>query len=126
MHRFLTGDKAHPFSKEIYLKIEEMNRRLQEYGHKPRTAQVLFDMEEEDKEDALSYHSERLAIAFALIAAASDSSSPIRILKNLRVCEDCHASTKLISTIYQTDIIVRDRSRFHHFQDGTCSCKDYW
>lgn len=126
MHKFLTGDKTHPFSKEIYLKIEEINRRLQEYGHKPRTAQVLFDMEEEDKEDALSYHSERLAIAFALVAARLDSRSPIRILKNLRVCEDCHAITKLISTIYQTHIIVRDRTRFHHFQDGTCSCKDYW
>ncbi|XP_054778730.1 pentatricopeptide repeat-containing protein At5g43790 isoform X1 [Prosopis cineraria] len=125
MHKFLTGDKTHPFSKEIYLKIEEMNRRLQEYGHKPRTAQVLFDMEEEDKEDALSYHSERLAIAFALIAA-SDSSSPIRILKNLRVCEDCHAGTKLMSIIYRINIVVRDRTRFHHFQDGTCSCKDYW
>ncbi|KAF7842436.1 pentatricopeptide repeat-containing protein [Senna tora] len=127
MHEFLTGDKTHPFSKEIYLKIEEMNRRLQqEYGYKPRTSQVLFDMEEEDKEDALSYHSEKLAMAFALIAAAPDSSSPVRILKNLRVCEDCHASTKLISVIYQIDIIVRDRSRFHHFKDGTCSCMDYW
>lgn len=32
----------------------------------------LFDIEEEEKEDALSYHSERLAIAFALLTA-SDS-----------------------------------------------------
>ncbi|XP_058001097.1 pentatricopeptide repeat-containing protein At5g43790 isoform X2 [Hevea brasiliensis] len=124
MHEFITGDKTHPLSEEIYLKLEEINRRLQEYGHKPRIKEVLFDIEEEEKEDALSYHSERLAIAFALIAA--DSSAPIRIIKNLRICGDCHASTKLISMIYGRQIIVRDRNRFHHFNDGTCSCLDYW
>lgn len=125
MHEFLTGDKTHPFSKEIYLKIGEINRRLQEYGHKPRTSEVLFDVEEEDKEVVLSYHSERLAIAFALIASPS-SSLTIRIIKNLRVCGDCHVITKLISAAYQRDIIVRDRNRFHHFKDGSCSCLDYW
>ncbi|CAK8532053.1 unnamed protein product [Lathyrus sativus] len=124
MHEFLTGDKTHPFSKEIYLKIAEINRRLQEYGHNARTSEVLFDVEEEDKEGVLSYHSERLAIAFALIV--SPSSLAIRIIKNLRVCGDCHAFTKLISSEYGRDIIVRDRNRFHHFKDGSCSCLDYW
>ncbi|XP_012574292.3 pentatricopeptide repeat-containing protein At5g43790 [Cicer arietinum] len=124
MHEFLTGDKTHPFSKEIYLKIEEVNRRVQEYGHKARTSEVLFDVEEEDKEGVLSYHSERLAIAFALIA--SPSSLVIRIIKNLRVCGDCHVITKLISAAYRRDIVVRDRNRFHHFKDGSCSCLDYW
>ncbi|GAB4843315.1 hypothetical protein Ancab_013280 [Ancistrocladus abbreviatus] len=124
MHEFLMGDKTHPRSKEIYIKLEEMNIRLQEYGHIPRTTEVLFDIEEEEKEDALSYHSERLAIAFGLVA--SESSAPIRILKNLRVCSDCHVITNLISKIYDREIIVRDRNRFHHFRNGTCSCLDYW
>ncbi|KAK7390970.1 hypothetical protein VNO78_19220 [Psophocarpus tetragonolobus] len=124
MHEFLNGDKAHPFSKEIYLKLGEISRRLEEYGHKPRTSEVMFDVEEEDKEDVLSYHSERLAIAFALIT--SPSGLPIRIIKNLRVCGDCHVITKLISAAYQRDIIVRDRNRFHHFKNGICSCLDYW
>lgn len=124
MHEFLIGDKAHPSTKEIYSKLEEINQRLLEHGHKPRTKEVLFDIEEEEKEDALSYHSERLAIAFALIA--SEASIPIRIIKNLRVCSDCHDSSKLVSVIYQREIIVRDRNRFHHFKDGTCSCLDYW
>ncbi|KAK2980660.1 hypothetical protein RJ640_011468 [Escallonia rubra] len=124
MHEFLIGDKTHPHTREIYLKVDEMSRKVQEYGHKPRTGEVLFDIEEEEREDALSYHSERLAIAFALIASAS--SLPIRIIKNLRVCGDCHASTKLISKIYEREIVVRDRNRFHHFKDGTCSCSDYW
>ncbi|XP_010279274.1 PREDICTED: pentatricopeptide repeat-containing protein At5g43790 [Nelumbo nucifera] len=124
IHEFIMGDRAHPHSKEIYLKIEEISKRLNAYGHRPSTKEVLFDIEEEEKEDALSYHSERLAIAFALIF--STSSVPIRIIKNLRVCGDCHATTKLISKIYHREIIVRDRSRFHHFRDGACSCLDYW
>ncbi|KAK4345337.1 hypothetical protein RND71_035513 [Anisodus tanguticus] len=124
MHEFLIGDKTHPQAKLIYLKLDEMHRRLQEHGHKSGTREVLFDIEEEEKEDALSYHSERLAIAYALIA--SDSGTPIRIIKNLRVCNDCHTATKLISRIYDREVIVRDRSRFHHFRNGTCSCLDYW
>ncbi|KAK1408843.1 hypothetical protein QVD17_40935 [Tagetes erecta] len=123
-HEFLTADKTHPQSQEIYLKIDEINRKLHKYGHKARTIEVLFDLEDEDGEDALSYHSERLAIAFALIE--SESGSPIRIIKNLRVCVDCHDYTKLVSLIYRRDIIVRDRNRFHCFRDGSCSCLDYW
>ncbi|WOL15850.1 pentatricopeptide repeat-containing protein [Canna indica] len=124
MHEFLMGDKTHPLWKEIYAMLDEMDRRLHEFGYMPRTKDVLFDVEEEDKEDALSYHSERLAIAFALLS--SDPSVPIRIIKNLRVCGDCHLTTKLISGIYRREIIVRDRSRFHHFRSWTCSCLDYW
>ncbi|KAK6161452.1 hypothetical protein DH2020_004833 [Rehmannia glutinosa] len=125
LHEFLIGDKNHPYVKDIYLKLEEMNTKLQECGHHPRTREVLFDIEEEEKEDALSYHSEKLAIAFALIAS-DDSCAPIRIIKNLRVCVDCHSSIKLLSLIYRREIIVRDRIRFHHFDRGTCSCLDYW
>ncbi|XP_039055944.1 LOW QUALITY PROTEIN: pentatricopeptide repeat-containing protein At5g43790-like [Hibiscus syriacus] len=124
MHEFRVGDTTHPWTKRIYLKLEEIGRELQQHGHNPRTKEVLFDIDEEEKEDALAYHSERLAIAFALIA--SDSTAPIRIVKNLRVCSDCHESSKLISVIYGRDIIVRDRIRFHHFKNGTCSCRDYW
>ncbi|KAK9286879.1 hypothetical protein L1049_015285 [Liquidambar formosana] len=50
----------------------------------------------------------------------------IRIVKNLRSCEDCHSFMKLLSKIYKRDIIVRDRIRFHHFRNGGCSCGDYW
>ncbi|GAB2277923.1 hypothetical protein Dimus_012622 [Dionaea muscipula] len=124
VHEFFTRDKRHPRSVEIYLKMEEMNEKLQAYGYTPSTHEVLFDIEEEEKEDALSYHSERLAIAIGLIAL--QLTVPIRIIKNLRVCSDCHVSTKLISKIYGREIIVRDRNRFHHFRNGTCSCLDYW
>lgn len=123
-HEFLLGDRRHPLSKEVYSMLDEIERRLLEHGHSPRTKEVLFDVEEEDKEDALTCHSERLAIAFALLS--TEKGATIRIIKNLRVCSDCHASSKLISRIYGREIIMRDRSRFHHFRDGVCSCSDYW
>ncbi|KAF0907284.1 hypothetical protein E2562_015785 [Oryza meyeriana var. granulata] len=124
LHEFLVGDKTHPASKEIYTMVEEIETRLSECGHQSSTASVLFDVEEEDKADTLSYHSERLAIAFALIA--STPGVPIRIIKNLRVCSDCHESAKLVSQVYGREIVMRDRTRFHHFRDGECSCGDFW
>ncbi|XP_020270458.1 pentatricopeptide repeat-containing protein At4g21065 [Asparagus officinalis] len=124
VHEFVMGDRSHPQSDEIYDKLEEVAKRLRKEGYVPKTSNVLADIEEEEKETALCYHSERLAIAFALISTSP--AVPIRIVKNLRVCEDCHIVTKLISNVYEREIIVRDRSRFHHFKDGFCSCKDYW
>ena len=54
------------------------------------------------------------------------ATSGIRVAKNLRVCADCHEVTKIISKLYEREIIVRDRVRFHKFADGSCSCKDFW
>jgi hypothetical protein len=72
----------------------------------------------------LCHHSEKLAIAFGLMS--TDPATPLCIIKNLRVCEDCDTSTKFISKIVRRKIIVRDANRFHHFENGFCSCKDYW
>ncbi|XP_040385263.1 pentatricopeptide repeat-containing protein At5g43790-like [Oryza brachyantha] len=124
LHEFLVGDKRHPAAKEIYTMVEEIETRLSEHGHRSNTTSVLFDVEEEDKADTLTYHSERLAIAFALIA--SNPGTPIRIIKNLRVCADCHESAKLVSQVYGREIVMRDRTRFHHFREGECSCGDFW
>lgn len=90
----------------------------------PTTSEVLLDIDEEDKEDALNRHSEKLAIAFALLN--TKPGAPIRIVKNLLVCSDCHSATKFISKVYSREIVVRDRNRFHHFRDGSCSCRDFW
>jgi len=84
----------------------------------------LYDLEEENKEELLSYHSEKLAVAFVL--TRSSSGGPIRIMKNLRVCGDCHTAFRYISQIVGRQIILRDSIRFHHFDDGKCSCGDYW
>ncbi|KAJ7964713.1 Pentatricopeptide repeat [Quillaja saponaria] len=125
LHEFIVGDKSHQQTREIYGKLKEMREKLKLVGHVPDTSQVLLYIEEEkEKESELEIHSERLAIAFGLISL--HNGSPIRIIKNLRVCNDCHTVTKLLSDIYKREIIVRDNSRFHHFKDGSCSCKDFW
>lgn len=44
----------------------------------------------------------------------------------IQVCGDCHTATKIISKIYNLKIIVRDNSRWHYFENGKCSCNDYF
>ncbi|PIA59353.1 hypothetical protein AQUCO_00400323v1 [Aquilegia coerulea] len=125
VHEFLVGDNSHPLRKKIYLKLDEILLRLKSTGYVPNKSHVLQDIEEEDVQDhALYLHSEKLAIAYGLISTRSPV--PIRIVKNLRVCGDCHSVAKLISKLYDREILLRDRYRFHHFRGGDCSCMDYW
>eukprot|EP01018_Ginkgo_biloba_P026308 Gb_39300 [translate_table: standard] len=124
VHSFLVGDTLHPQIEEIYETLERLDVKMKEAGYVPDTNYVLHDIEEEHKENALSTHSEKLAIAFGLIS--TPNGTPIRVIKNLRVCGDCHTAAKLISKIAEREIIVRDANRFHHFKHGLCSCKDYW
>lgn len=104
--------------------LDDMSNRLKEAGYVPEKSEVLLNTDEEEKETALSLHSEKLAIAFGLIS--TNPGTPIRVVKNLRVCADCHTATKFISKVYKREIIVQDRNRFHRSKDGSCSCKDFW
>lgn len=124
VHEFVAGDQSHPLSEEIYLTLDKITSDLKLVGYLPDITEVFLDMGEEDKEGALYRHSEKLAIAFGLIS--SKPGVTIRIIKNLRMCVDCHCMAKLVSKVYKREIIVRDRTRFHHFKQGSCSCKDYW
>eukprot|EP01018_Ginkgo_biloba_P003811 Gb_10356 [translate_table: standard] len=125
VHVFLVGDKSHPKMKQIRMVLDNLMGQIKEAGYKPETNSVLHNMEEEEeKEKSLCGHSEKLAIAFGLISSCPGT--PIRIIKNLRVCSDCHTATKFISKTVSREITVRDASRFHHFKDGVCSCQDYW
>lgn len=124
VHEFLVGDTSHPLTQKIYEKLQSLSKDLREAGYNPTTEFVLFDIEEEEKEHLLGWHSEKLAVAFALIS--TNAKDVIRVVKNLRVCGDCHEAIKLISKITGRDIIIRDNNRFHCFINGSCSCGDYW
>nr|TKS07962.1 phosphoglycerate/bisphosphoglycerate mutase family protein [Populus alba] len=124
VHVFLVGDKEHPQHEKIYKYLEELSVKLQEAGYVPNMASVLHDVDEEEKEMIVRVHSEKLAVAFGVMN--SFPGSIIHVIKNLRVCGDCHTVIKLISKIVNREIIVRDAKRFHHFKDGLCSCGDYW
>lgn len=124
VHEFLAGDKTHPLINEIEEKLDEIATKLKMEGYAPDTNEVSLDIDKEEKETALLRHSEKLAIAFGLISTSPPM--PIRIIKNLRICNDCHNAAKFISKAYDRVIVVRDRHRFHHFNRGSCSCLDYW
>jgi len=123
-HEFLSADRSHPLSERIYEKLDWLGKKLKEFGYVPDQKFALHDVEDEQKEEMLSFHSERLAIAFGLVSTVEGST--ITVMKNLRVCGDCHSVIKLMSKIVGRKIVVRDSGRFHHFKNGICSCSDYW
>ncbi|KAE9586551.1 hypothetical protein Lal_00044710 [Lupinus albus] len=123
-HVFSANDKSHPQMTEIMRKLDELEEKMEKEGYKPDSSCALHNVDEEVKVESLKYHSERIAIAFALIS--TPKGSPILVMKNLRACTDCHAAIKVISKIVDRNITVRDSNRFHHFRDGFCSCRDYW
>ncbi|XP_058198046.1 pentatricopeptide repeat-containing protein At2g33760 [Rhododendron vialii] len=121
---FSMGDKSHPDTIAIYESLDELMKRISEAGYVPVPESVMHELEEEEKEYEVRYHSEKLAIAFGMLNTSHGI--PVRVVKNLRMCEDCHSAIKFISAVTQREIIVRDKLRFHHFTDGSCSCADYW
>ena len=124
VHIFSADDRSNPFSDQIYSELEKLNYKMVQEGYVPDMNSVLHDVEDSEKIKMLNHHSEKLAIAFGLIFIPPGL--PIRVVKNLRVCGDCHNATKYISKITQREILVRDAARFHLFKDGTCSCGDFW
>lgn len=71
-------------------------------------------MGEEEKLRSISHHGEKLAFAFSL-TKKPNGVSPIRIMKNIRICDDCDVFLKLASIAVARPIIIRDSSKFHHF-----------
>ncbi|KAL8217530.1 hypothetical protein R6Q57_020903 [Mikania cordata] len=124
VHEFFSEDTLNPESDKIYAETEKMMKKIKMAGYVPNISDARLEAEEYDKETSVFHHSEKLAIAFGLVKTSVGT--PIRISKNLRICTDCHNATKLISKVYNREIVVRDRIRFHHFKDGSCSCNDYW
>ena len=121
VHMFLADDLSHP---AIAAEVEKLMRRIMEEGYSPDVESSLMDVEKEERERALYFHSERMAIAFGLISIPAPRR--ITVIKNLRVCNDCHNAVKLISKVTGREIILRDANRFHRFLAGSCSCGEYW
>ncbi|XP_045825821.1 pentatricopeptide repeat-containing protein At5g48910-like [Trifolium pratense] len=124
VHEFVSGDRAHPQWEEITNFLVSVMDTVKFGGYTPNTSSVLHDIQEEEKEHCVGYHSEKLAVAFVLLYHRD--SKTIRVIKNLRICFDCHDFMKHVSGIFDRDIIIRDRNRFHHFSKGSCSCRDFW
>ncbi|KAH6836896.1 Pentatricopeptide repeat superfamily protein [Perilla frutescens var. hirtella] len=124
VHVFQAKDASHSRNDEIQAMLTKLKNDLKGVGYVADTKMALYDLEDEEKESEVWYHSEKIALAFGLIALPPGV--PIRITKNLRICVDCHSAIKFISGIVGREIIVRDNNRFHRFVDSQCSCGEYW
>ncbi|KAM0825436.1 hypothetical protein ACQ4PT_069557 [Festuca glaucescens] len=124
VHMFVASDDAHPRAEEIYKMWDEISMKIRKEGYVPDMDYVLLHVDDQEREANLQYHSEKIALAFALIQMPEGAT--IRIMKNIRICGDCHSAFRYISEVYKREIVVRDTNRFHHFSNGSCSCGDYW
>ncbi|PIA62704.1 hypothetical protein AQUCO_00200611v1 [Aquilegia coerulea] len=124
VHEFVVDDDSHPRMKEIYAMLDEIEKQLKIAGYVAEVSSELHKLSAQEKGFVLSYHSEKLAIAFGVLATPPGKT--IRVAKNLRICTDCHNFAKALSSVYNREVVIRDRSRFHHFRQGNCSCNDYW
>ncbi|CAI0514998.1 unnamed protein product [Linum tenue] len=121
---FGSAEKFSEHYQEIRNFLDELAALMSKEGYAANVQYALHDIEEDEKRDWLCGHSERLAIAFGLLK--TDPGTPLQVMKNLRVCRDCHTWTKFTSKLMKREILVRDANRFHLFRDGSCSCGDYW
>ncbi|XP_054796212.1 pentatricopeptide repeat-containing protein At1g19720 [Prosopis cineraria] len=120
VHTFVTGYGSEPLSEKLHSWVERVALKIK----KPISENGVWIEEEEEGIGVV--HSEKLAFAFSLIDSHHHANKVIRIVKNLRMCRDCHRTAKYISLAYGCEIYANDSSCFHHFKGGLCSCKDYW
>ena len=99
-HTFVADDYSHPLIKQIR---EKWNQLATIVGYKPDLSWVLQSESDNQKALRLCRHSEKLALCFALLVLPADS--PIYIVKNLRMCGDCHTTTAQISQIEKRRIL---------------------
>jgi hypothetical protein len=124
VHTFLVDDRSHPMSELIYSRLGEMLAKIKKISSNNEKLPLAISETERSDAYRMNHHSEKLAVTFGIISLPK--LAPVRVMKNLRVCSDCHTTMKLISKLEKREIILRDTIRFHHFKDGLCSCNDYW
>ncbi|CAN1230093.1 Pentatricopeptide repeat-containing protein DOT4, chloroplastic [Linum grandiflorum] len=124
VHVFVAGDSSHPEIRPIEALLEEIRNKMKEEGFSPKLRYALRNGDDAEKEMALCGHSEKLAMAYGMLNLPPRT--VIRVFKNLRICRDCHETAKFVSKSYGKEIIVRDSNFFHHFKDGSCSCRGFW
>lgn len=108
IHRFTARDGSNQQMESVHRMVDDLERKM---AAPPAVA-------------AAGRHSEKLAVAFGLLN--TPSGAPIRVIKNLRICVDCHEFMQLASAVTSREIVVRDGSRFHSFRNGVCSCGGFW
>ncbi|KAJ4779704.1 Pentatricopeptide repeat-containing protein [Rhynchospora pubera] len=124
VYKFTVGERFNESSKEMYEFLESVSLKMEEAGIQRDVSNVGHDFSKRDKVGALCGHTEKLALAFAMVKF--ESMKNLRIGKNLRVCIDCHEVFKFVSLVYEKEIVLKDPNRYHRFIRGHCTCNDFW
>ncbi|CAA6653639.1 unnamed protein product [Spirodela intermedia] len=109
VHTFVSGDQRHPLRQEIYEKVAELAAAAAAEGY---VADTRFGPTVRGWRSLSRLYGYRR--------------EAIRVMKNLRVCGDCHTWLKHVSGYTGRTVILRDNNRFHRLDGGSCSCGDYW
>ncbi|XP_024514859.1 pentatricopeptide repeat-containing protein At2g33760 [Selaginella moellendorffii] len=122
VYEFFAGDdRLLPREEEIFAELERLCVEIRKAGYERDPIKKVHDHGEQEKKFLLSYHSEKVAVVFGLIS--TPEGTPLRIVKNIGVCQDCHEVIKCISEVADRVITLRDDRSFHQFSHGSCSCK---
>ncbi|PWZ04010.1 putative pentatricopeptide repeat-containing protein [Zea mays] len=95
VHTFASNCRRHQRSEEIYKVLENVGEKMEAAGYVADTSAVVKDVDGDEKRATVRYHSERLAIGLGLLIVPHGV--PIRVMKNLRVCDDCHNAIKYLT-----------------------------
>ncbi|XP_010423659.1 PREDICTED: pentatricopeptide repeat-containing protein At5g03800 [Camelina sativa] len=125
VHSFHARDTSHPQEKDIYSGLEILIMECLKAGYEPNTEFVLQEVDEFMKKSFLFHHSAKLAVTYGILTS-NTRGKPVRVVKNVMLCGDCHEFFKYISVVVKKEIVLRDSSGFHHFVNGKCSCRDRW
>ena len=86
-YSFVSVDEFNPQMEQLRALMVKMSMKMKEEGYVPPTKVVLYDLEAVEMERIVLGHNEKLAVAFGLVNTSKGET--IRIIKNLRSCEDC-------------------------------------
>ncbi|CAN6286225.1 unnamed protein product [Urochloa humidicola] len=125
IHQFVDGDSSGSQKAETFTRLEELLVRVkQKTEHSAMNIWELGFQARKVGESSISKHGELLAVALGLTTLPN--TAPLRLMKNQNMSWESHETLKLLSEGENREIIIRDPARFHHFSQGSCSCRDYW
>lgn len=123
VYYFRADDRSYSWSSELHRFLENLIDKARGLGYIPYTDVNVSNGEEEKISSSTVHHSEKLAVAFGLLNLPKEA--PVRVVKNISMCRDCHSAVKYFSVITKREIVVRDSKRLHRFSNGSCCCGDF-
>lgn len=123
VHLFKPADKSCPPCGDVDMLLSDLLEKARALGYEWQGSLQVTEEEEEETTFSTVYHSEKLAIAFGLLNTAN--AMPIRVVKSIGMCRDCHNFIKFVSVLTAREIIIRDSKRLHKFVNGKCSCGEF-